>query len=228
MIHIFSTPERVLKLQPSLSRAAEGEATGLWHVQHELRVQTAARLLAIAFQLDLLHQRAKRLFSFAFVPPVAFHWICPIPAVDLTLCLGGVRLQLRTTKLGLTSQVASTQSVGQVNKVLWTKFTGSQTSHKSFKSQVCCHLTNEVTQEFLVAVQVHTSSTWKLFCCTRTPEKYGPGVLIKCPHSQQVLLLRTASSLVPTSTWTLCDKMLYFILALNATQAQVYQPLLQK
>lgn len=74
MIHVFSTPERVLKLQPSLSGAAEGEATGLvTHVQHGLRVQTAPRLLAIAFQLDLLHQRAKRLLSFAFVPPVAFH-----------------------------------------------------------------------------------------------------------------------------------------------------------
>lgn len=110
----FSTPERVLKLQLSLSWAAEGEAMGfVTHVQYELRAQTAPRLLAIAFQLDLLHQRAKRLFSFAFVPPVAFHWICPIPAVDLTLCWGGGgTLQLKTAKLGLMKrQVATTQSV---------------------------------------------------------------------------------------------------------------------
>lgn len=74
---------------PAWAELLKARLQGLWHVQYELRVQTAPRLLAIAFQLDLLHQRAKRLFSFAFVPPVAFHRICPIPAVDLTLCWGG-------------------------------------------------------------------------------------------------------------------------------------------
>lgn len=56
--------------------------------------------------------KGKNAFSFAFVPPVAFHQICSRPAA-VPGPLMGLRLQLRAAKLALmTRRLAVTHSLG--------------------------------------------------------------------------------------------------------------------
>lgn len=144
MIHIFSTPERVLKLQPSLSWAAEGEATGFVTRAVWAPCSDCSTSLGNSLSTWFAASKGKKALFICLCSPCGISPNLSNPCCGPDPLLGwggggGSSWELPSLVLWTDNSLRRSPSVGRVDKVLWTKFRGSQTSLKA--SNLRCAVT---------------------------------------------------------------------------------------